>query len=142
MSGADVRFPTEWRECDYFARALSELDAEYDYRLPSRKEWTFACMNGAAQDCPHSTEERDYHHSDERPNRHPPRPNCFGIHGFLDGDLECVDTPGMFMGMGDPPQHSDDPQFPCLCEQFTSGNPDADDGLNELIVARFVLIPK
>jgi hypothetical protein len=59
-------------------------------------------------------------------------------------DAECADVPGMFLGKLDNWAGAyEGREMPnCRCDQFTMGNPDADDGLNELIVARFVLMPK
>lgn len=130
-------FPSEWREALRYAVALSMLDAEFDYRLPSRSQWTFACMSGYEQRC--DTKE----------------PNAFGFTGMLStsrGDAEAIDevfvqdghTFGVLMGYWKNNWHEHDGETKpeCPCEYWTACNRDADDSLNELITARFVLIPK
>ncbi len=57
---------------------------------------------------------------------------------------EVSDLPGLFLGKlhGWKGAYGDKGKPACRCDQFTTGNPDADDGLNELITGRYVLIPK
>ncbi|MDB4614279.1 hypothetical protein OAH18_01180 [bacterium] len=130
-------FPSEWREALRYAMALSKLDDEYDYRLPSRSQWTFACKSGYEQRCDAS------------------QPNAFGFTGMLSagwGDAEAVDEVfvkdgyeyGVLMGYWKNNWHEHDGQSKpdCPCEYWTACNRDADDSMNELITARFVLIPK
>ena len=130
-------FPSEWREALRYAVALSMLDAEYDYRLPSRSQWTFACMSGYEQRCDAN------------------EPNAFGFTGMLStsrGDAEAIDELfvrnghgfGVLMGYWKNNWHEHDGKTKpdCPCEYWTACNRDADDSLNELITARFVLIPK
>ncbi len=57
-------------------------------------------------------------------------------------DAECADEPGLVVGIKNHISYLDPDQQDCRCEQYRIGNPDADDDLNELIVARFVLEPK
>jgi len=132
------RFPSEWREVFRYGEALSKFDTQYDYRLPSQSEWAFACMNGYDQTCPGKGAQSTIDSTDSS------RPNKYGIDGFMNYDAECADVPGMFLGKLDSWAGAyDDREKPtCRCDQFTTGNPDADDGLNELIVGRFVLVPK
>lgn len=131
-------FPSEWREVFHYSEALSKFDTEYDYRLPSQKEWAFACKNGYDQTCPGKGAESTIDSTESS------RPNKYGISGFMNYDAECADEPGLFLGKLDnwagAYEHREKPK--CRCDQYTRGNPDADDGLNELIVARFVLVPE
>jgi hypothetical protein len=85
-------------------------------------------MNGHDQDCPGPGVK-----STSEPVKSK-RPNKYGIEGFMNADAECGDKPGLFLGIGSTSS--------CRCQQYTYGNPDADDGLNELIIGRYVLIPK
>ena len=130
-------FPSEWREAIQYALALSRFDAEYDYRLPSRSQWTFACMSGYEQRC----------NANE--------PNAHGFTGMLStsrGDAEAIDELfvrnghklGVLMGYWKNNWHEHDGKTKpdCPCEYWTACNRDGDDSLNELITARFVLIPK
>jgi len=137
--GLDIwRFPSEWREVSDLAMALSRVDPDYDYRLPTREEWRFACMNGYDQSCPGSGAKSGIDSTESK------RPNKFGIEGFMNYDAECADVPGLFLGMlqGSTSVYGETERTSCRCDQFTTGNPDADDGLNELIRGRYVLIPK
>ena len=47
------------------AEMMSKYDLDYDYRLPTRSEWVFACMSGYEQRCEEN------------------RPNSYGIVGML-----------------------------------------------------------
>lgn len=128
--------PSEWSHCSWYARALSLLDPDYDYRLPTRAEWTFACMSGYEQRC------------DGKPA------NAFGCTGMLDQngpDAEAVDErfgergqSAVLMGYwkNNWGVHNDRVKPDCPCEHWTICNPDGDDSLNERITARFVLIPR
>jgi hypothetical protein len=128
----DFHFPTEWRQVYEFSQTLSSCDPDYEYRLPTREEWSFACMNGHDEDCPGPGASTTAQQIDNR------RPNKFGIEGLLNYDAECGDLPGLCLGKRDYWAENQD----CRCKQFVFGNPDADDGLNELISARFVLVPR
>ncbi len=131
-------FPSEWREAVHYAEALSRFDPKYDYGLPSRSQWTFACMGGYEQRCDKE------------------KPNAYGIADMLDEDCEAIDEMsietvlehdheyGILMGRwkNNWGEHTGKPKPDCPCEYWARCNPDADDSLNELIVARFILIPK
>lgn len=134
----NLRFPTEWREVSNLATELSRYDPDYDYRLPTRAQWAFACKNGYDQTCPGGGAKSTIDSTASV------RPNKFGIDGFMNYDAECADVPGLFLGKLDNWAGAyDGREKPtCRCDQFTTGNPDADDGLNELIVGRFVLVPR
>ncbi|MCA9139004.1 MAG: hypothetical protein KDB00_19665 [Planctomycetales bacterium] len=126
--------PTQWREWSEYAQTLSKFDAEYDYRIPSRSEWTFACMSGYVQSCDKT------------------KPNVYGITGLIDtkGSAEVVedviDGSKLRVVMGhwvnNWGEHQDETKPKCSCEHWTACNPDADDSLDEIISGRFVLIPK
>ena len=128
-------YPSEWREWYRYAQALSKFDTEYDYRLPSRSQWQFACRNGYEQRCDKA------------------KPNVYGVEGLIDtnGFAEAVDDLILHNGyefavlMGywkdNWGEHSGEEKPDCPCEYWTACNPDADDSLNELITGRFVLIP-
>ncbi|MCR9199964.1 MAG: hypothetical protein NXI04_15115 [Planctomycetaceae bacterium] len=120
-------FPSEWREVERYAAALSKFDTQYDYCLPTQAQWAFACMNGYEQSCPGDGAQSTVDSTDSV------RPNSFGIEGFMNYDVECTNEPGVFMGKSTRDNS-------CRCRQVTKGNPDADDGLNELITGRLVLI--
>jgi hypothetical protein len=133
--GLDIwRFPSEWREVSNLAIALSRVDPDYDYRLPTREEWRFACMSGYEQRCEEN------------------RPNSYGIVGMLDGDVEVIDELsamkgheyGVLMGrwINNWGEHTGKPEPDCPCKHWTLCNPDADDSLNEIIVGRFILLPE
>ena len=129
----ELQFPTEWREVFILAGLLSAVDHDYDYRLPTRAEWSFACMNGYDQSCPGVGALSTVDATDSS------RPNKYGIKGFMNYDAECAATPGIFVGKLHNSPGEDKPE--CRCKQFTTGSPDADDGLNELIIGRYVLVP-
>lgn len=128
--------PSEWSECFWYARALCVLDPDFDYRLPTREEWTFTCKSGYEQRCDGDTE------------------NAFGCTGLLDPngpDAEAVNErwgengqSAVLMGYwtNNWGVHNDRAKPDCPCEHWTICNPDGDDSLNELITARFVLMPK
>lgn len=130
----DSQLPSEWRDISNLATDLSREDPDYNYRLPTRAEWSFACMNGYDKSCPGTGVEYD-------PTEFI-RPNKYGIDGFMNYDAECGNVPGLFLGKlpGGGRTYSGSGQPPCRCDQFTTGNPDADDGLNELITGRYILI--
>jgi hypothetical protein len=133
-----THFPTEWREVYEFSQTLSACDPGYEYRLPTRAEWSFACMNGYDQSCPGPGAMSTIDSTESR------RPNKYGIDGFMNYDAECAATPGLFLGKLDgwARAYEDEETLNCRCRQCTTGNPDADDGLNELITGRYVLVPK
>jgi len=126
-------FPSEWRPVFRYAEALSKFDTEYDYGVPSRSQWLFACMSGYEQRC------------DED------KPNAFAVVDMLDGDVEPIDELttwkgheyGTLMGrwINNWGEHISRPKPDCPCEHWTLCNPDSDDGLNEIIVSRFILLP-
>ncbi len=128
-------FPSEWREVSRYAQALSKFDQQYDYKLPSRAEWVFACKSGYEQRCD------------------PDKPNAFGMVGMLDGygNAEAAEDIivrsghefGLLMGYWKDNwgEHRGEEKPDCPCEYWTVCNPDADDSLNELIVCRLVLLP-
>jgi hypothetical protein len=127
-------FPGEWRQVFLYGEALSKFDDQYDYRLPTLEEYRFACRDGYDQICP------DFEPTDGSPAETTGRaPNKFGIYGLNSGDVECGDIPGLFFGRHGRPANTP-PQPECRCDWWTKGNPDADDGLNELITARFILV--
>lgn len=127
--------PSEWSHTVWYANALSLLDEEFEYRLPTRAEWTFACMSGYEQRCDAN------------------QPNAFGCQGMhTDGrDAEAIDErwdeggrSAVVMGYWKSHWgvHVGETRPDCPCERWTVCNPDADDSLNELITARYVLLPK
>ncbi len=65
--------PMEWRDFSNLAVVMSEYDPVYDYRLPTKSEWVFACMSGYEQHCIKTLEGAN-------------RPNAYGIVDMLDGD--------------------------------------------------------
>lgn len=134
----NLTMPGQWRDVSEFADALSAENQNYDYFLPTKAQWSFACMNGYEQTCPG----RAARSTAEKPE--PRRPNKYGIEGFLNYDAECGAVPGLFMGKldGVAAAHNGQIDTECQCQQYTMGHPDADDGLDELIVARFILVPK
>ncbi|MFO0913769.1 MAG: hypothetical protein U0795_12485 [Pirellulales bacterium] len=117
---------SEWRDISNLAILMSKYDPKYDYGLPSRSQWVFACMSGYEQRC------------DED------RPNAYGIVDMLDGDVEVIDEIGILMGrwINNWGEHAGKPEPDCPCEHWTLCNPDADDSLNEIIVGRFILLPE
>ncbi len=122
--------PSEWREFSVLAQLMSEYDPKHDYRLPTKSEWVFACMDGYEQKCIRRTD-REF------------ATNGFGLAEMLDGDVECVDQVGLLMGIWKEnwPGIYDGHEKPdCACQWWTICNPDADDSLNEIIMARFVLV--
>ena len=122
--------PCDWRDYSNLAAIMSELDPAYDYRLPTKSEWVFACMSGYEQHCTTELNSKD-------------RPNKYGIVDMLDGDVECVADVGLLMGnwINSWPGTYDGHEKPaCACKWWTWCNPDADDGLNEMIYGRFILV--
>lgn len=128
--------PSEWREWLRYAEALSKFDTEYDYSLPSRSQWMFACMNGYHQSCDKT------------------KSSVYGTVGMPDtnGFAEPIDELfvrngyefGVLMGYwkNNWGEHDGTSKPDCPCEYWTVCNPDADDSLNEIIDGRFVLLPK
>lgn len=128
--------PSEWYEWSRYAHALSRFDTEYDYSLPSRSKWTFACLSGYDQSCDKT------------------KPNAYGITGLIDtqgyvevvNDVMTLDGAEFRIAMGcwkdNWGEHSGETQPECSCEHWTACNPEGDDSLNEIISGRFVLIPK
>ena len=122
--------PSEWRDYSLLGKWLSECDPNYDYRFPTKSEWVFACMSGYEQRC----------FSKEQAAQHE---NAFGLTGMLNGNVECLQKIGLLMGMWKEnwPGIYDGHEKPdCPCQWWTICNPDGDDGLNELIIARYVLV--
>jgi hypothetical protein len=122
--------PCEWRDFSNLAAIMSEYDPDYDYRLPTQSEWVFACMSGYQQHCIKELNGEQ-------------RPNTYGIVDMLDGDVECVAQVGLLMGNwidSWPGTYSGHEKPTCACKWWTKCNPDADDGLNEMIYGRFILI--
>jgi hypothetical protein len=118
---------SEWRDYSNLAELMSKSDPDYDYRLPTKSEWVFACMSGYEQRC------------------EPDKRNAYGLIDMLDGDVECVSEGGVLMGLWKEnwPGIYDGHNMPtCPCKRWTICNPDADDDLNEIIVGRFVLVPE
>lgn len=126
---------SEWRDCYNFGIELAALDPDYDYRFPTREEWVFACTNGYDQQCPGTAS----------PNTvTPPKithPNKYGLANMMDYDVECGDLPGLFFGKVSNSTIDATP-FPCDCLYYQFGSPDGDDGLNEIIEPRYVLVPQ
>ena len=126
--------PNEWKNAYNLGIELSKLDPDYDYRLPTREEWSFACLNGYDQDCPQTYRVGvALEPADARPNK-------YGIEGFLNHDLECGNLEGLHFGLSGfrpPPE-----ELACPCAHYGYGNPEGDDGLNDIIYARYVLTPK
>jgi len=120
-------YPSEWRDFSDLAKLMSKYDPDYDYRLPTKSEWVFACMSGYEQSCATN------------------KPNAYGLVDMLDGYPECVSEVGVLMGLWieNWPGIYDGHTMPsCPCKRWTICNPDADDGLNEIIEGRFVLVRK
>lgn len=127
--GKLYEFPNAWQLAHNFGVELSAIDPDYEYRLPTREEWVFACMNGYDQDCP--VAENIYPYKNLKPNK-------FGIEGFLSSDVECGNLPGLHFGAF--PTYPTMPQkFGCPCERYGFGNPEGDDGFEDIVVARYVL---
>jgi hypothetical protein len=127
---SSINSPCEWRDYSNLAAVMSEYDPVYDYRLPTKSEWVFACMSGYEQHCTTELNSKD-------------RPNKYGIVDMLDGDVECVAQVGLLMGnwINSWPGTYDGHEKPaCACKWWTMCNPDADDGLNEMIYGRFILV--
>lgn len=126
--------PSEWKYAYNLGIELSKLDPDYAYRLPTREEWSFACLNGYDQDCPQTYQVGvPLKPADARPNK-------YGIEGFLNHDLECGDLEGLHFGLSGfrpPPE-----ELACPCGHYGYGNPEGDDGLNDIIYARYILTPK
>jgi len=134
--GSNAGHPSEWREWSRYAQALSKFDAEYDYSLPSRSQWTFACKSGYDQSCDKT------------------KPNAYGILGMSDtnGCAEPIDEMinrdgaefAVLMGYWKDNwgEHRGETRPKCSCEYWTASNPDADDSLNEIISGRFIMAPK
>jgi len=128
--GFPMSSPSEWRHYGDLAGLMSEYDPEYDYRLPTKSEWVFACMSGYEQRCTQVLEDES-------------KPNAYGLLDMLDGDVECLSEVGVLMGLWieNWPGIYDGYEKPsCACKWWTICNPDADDSLNEIIVGRFVLV--
>ncbi len=122
--------PMEWRDFSNLAVVMSEYDPVYDYRLPTKSEWVFACMSGYEQHCIKTLEGAN-------------RPNAYGIVDMLDGDLECVAEVGLLMGNwidSWPGAYIGHEKPACACKWWTKCNPDADDSLNEMIYGRLILV--
>jgi hypothetical protein len=130
---AYMNIPTaEWRDYSDLAELMSKYDPDFDYRLPTKSEWVFACMSGYEQRCIRELKDES-------------RANAYGLIDMLDGDVECVSEIGVLMGLWKEswPGIYDGYEKPsCACKWWTICNPDADDSLNEIIVARFVLVPE
>jgi hypothetical protein len=125
-----MSWPCEWRDFSNLAAIMSEYDPDYDYRLPTQSEWVFACMSGYEQRCIRELKGEN-------------RPNAFGIVDMLDGDVECVAQVGLLMGNwinSWPGTYCGHEKPTCACKWWTICNPDADDGLNEMIYGRFALV--
>jgi len=126
--------PSEWQLAHNFGIELSQIDPDYDYRLPTREEWSFACLNGYDQDCPQTYQVGvEFKPAEARPNK-------YGLEGFLNHDLECGNLPGLHFGLsGDRPPPE---ELACPCGHYGYGNPEGDDGLNDIIYARYILTPR
>ena len=133
----NMQFPSQWQEFADLADGLSAADPDFDYRLPSQKQWAFACKNGYDQTCALTV-------GGLTPDSTPLRPNKYGIKGLVNHDLECGNVPGQCFGQRywhDWLYSSEDvPE--CICDHVTTGHPDSDDSLDEVFAGRFVLIPK
>ncbi len=130
--GKLYEFPNAWQLAHNFGVELSAIDPDYEYRLPTREEWVFACMNGHDQDCP--VAENIYPYKNLKPNK-------FGIEGFLSSDVECGNLPGLHFGAF--PTYPTMPQeVGCPCARYGFGNPEGDDGFEDMVVARYVLAPR
>ena len=68
------------------------------------------------------------------------RTNTFGIIDMLDGNYEVIDELGPLMGQFS--NFNGKPEPSCRCEHVEYCDPYADDGKNEIIVGRFVLLPE
>jgi formylglycine-generating enzyme required for sulfatase activity len=130
----ELQMPNQWQEVADFAVTLSAQDPDYDYQLPTRAQWSFACMNGYDQTCPgRGANNANLSTASKRPNK-------YGIDGFMNYDVECSNVPGLFLGQYD--NWDNGREIPeCRCHQSETGSPDSDDSLDELIVGRFVLVP-
>ncbi|MEM8669186.1 MAG: hypothetical protein AAGG48_16810 [Planctomycetota bacterium] len=128
--------PSEWNQTVWYANALSLIDSNFDYRLPTRAEWKFACKSGYEQRC-------DINQA-----------NAFGFTGMHDSrrpDAEAIDErwgengrSRVLMGYWSNNWrcHEGETKPDCPCDYWTVCNPDGDDSLNEVITVRFVLVPK
>ena len=134
----EMPFPTQWQDVAELAKRLSAADPDYDYRLPTQAEWSFACKNGYDQTCPKFLAGSTPDSIKAR------RPNKYGIEGFVNYDIECGNVPGQFLGQLNRYDwmYSLEEVPACRCDHVTYGNPRSDDGLDELITGRFVLTPK
>jgi hypothetical protein len=127
-----ISSPSEWRHYSDLAELMSEYDPDYDYRLPTKSEWVFACMSGYEQRCIQVLKDKS-------------SPNSYGLVDMLDGDVECLSETGVLMGLwieNWPGIYEGHEKPSCACKWWTVCNPDADDSLNEIIMARFVLVPE
>ncbi|MFC1759347.1 hypothetical protein ACFL2H_11380 [Planctomycetota bacterium] len=117
---------SEWRDISNLAILMSECDPKFDYGLPSRSQWVFACMSGYEQRCDEDG------------------PNALGFVDMLDNDVEVIDELGILMGqwINNWGEHTDKPKPDCPCEYWTLSDPDGDDSLSEIIRGRFVLLPE
>lgn len=126
-------YPDEWQDAHNFGIELSTRDPDYDYRLPTREEYVFACLNGYDQDCPVAD-------ADKWP-RTIKRPNKFGLEDLTNGnDVEIGNLKGLHFGLtfeNTPPEART-----CPCSQYGYGNPSGDDGFEGVCHPRFVLTPK
>ncbi len=114
------------RDYSDLAILMSEYDPKYDYGLPSKSQWIFACKSGYEQRCDEGGD------------------NLYGFTDMLDGDVEVTDELAVLMGrwINNWGEHTGKPKPDCPCEHWTRCNPDADDSLDEIIVGRFTLLPE
>ena len=126
-------YPDKWDDAHNFGVELSALDPDYDYRLPTREEYVFACLNGYDQDCP-VADVAKFPWTIKRPNK-------FGLEDLTNGsDVEIGNLQGLHFGLLTEQSTPDDRT--CPCAHYGYGNPEGDDGFEGICQPRYILTPK